>query len=521
MKNYFNKNFSIKIFILFLLSLWYLIFLAQKIDLTVVDLGRHLKNGQMILEKKFDVLYTNFYSFSNPQHPFINHHWASGVLFYLIWKLFGFSGLHLFFVLVSLIVFFLFFRLAQKNSNFKISVLFSLFLIPLIAERKEIRPEIFSYFLAALFFWILWHYREEKISPNWLIILPISGFFWVNLHINFIFGLFLIGVFLLERIFVPRPLFSDKNKVKNLTLTFVFTAISFLINPFGLKGFLYPFNIFREYGYHIIENQSVLFLQKIETIHNPNLLLFEITFSLFIFSSILLFFLNRKEFSLIFFVLGTTFGVLAFMALRNFTIFGLFSLVILSYNFDKLFKKINLKPENFEGVLIFLFLVVAIFNLTSNFQRIFYRTKGFGLYPENNAAAQFFKEEGIQGPIFNNYDIGSYLIFHLFPKEKVFVDNRPEAYPASFFQKIYIPIQENERVWQKLSKEYNFNVIFFSHRDITPWAQKFLISRINDENWVPVFADNFAIIFLKRNDLNKKIIEKHKIPKEFFRVIKQ
>jgi hypothetical protein len=166
-------------------------------------------------------------------------------------------------------------------------------------------------------------------------------------------------------------------------------------------------------------------------------------------------------------------------------------------------------------------LLIAIFSLANNFQTIFYKKKGFGLYPENNASAQFFREKEIQGPIFNNYDIGSYLIFHLFPKERVFVDNRPEAYPTSFFQEIYIPIQENEETWQKLSEKYNFNAIFFSHRDITPWAQKFLINRINDKNWAPVFADNFAIIFLKRNGLNKKIIEKYEIPKEFFRVIKQ
>jgi hypothetical protein len=521
MKNYFRQNFSIKIFALLLLFGWYLIFLAQKIDLTTADLGRHLKNGQMILEEKYAVLYTNFYSFTNPQYPFVNHHWASGVIFYLVWRLFGFTGLHLFFTALSLLVFFLFFKLAQKNSNFAISFLVSLFLIPLIAERKEIRPEVFSYFFSSLFFWILWHYHQGKISAGWLVLLPISGIFWVNLHINFIFGFFLIGVFLLERIFAPRPFLSDKNKVKNLTLTFVFTGLSFLINPFGLKGLLYPFNIFKEYGYRIVENQSVLFLQKIGVINNPNLLLFEITFSLFVASSLLLFFLNRKKFSLIFFVLGTTFGALAFTALRNFTIFGLFSLVILSYNFDNILKSIKLKRETFEEILAFSFLVIAIFSFVNNSQTIFSKNKGFGLLPENNAPAKFFHQKGIKGPIFNNYDIGSYLIFYLFPKEKVFVDNRPEAYPASFFQEIYIPIQENEETWQKLSKEYNFNAIFFSHRDLTPWAQKFLINRINDKNWAPIFADNFAIIFLKRNDLNKKIIEKYEIPKEFFRVIKQ
>lgn len=100
----------------------------------------------------------------------------------------------------------------------------------------------------------------------------------------------------------------------------------------------------------------------------------------------------------------------------------------------------------------------------------------------NNASAEFFKKENVQGPVFNNYDIGSYLIYYLFPQERVFVDNRPESYPASFFKEIYIPMQE---------KEYNFNAIFFSHCDYTPWGQKFLINRLNDKDWVPVFADQF------------------------------
>jgi len=55
----------------------------------------------------------------------------------------------------------------------------------------------------------------------------------------------------------------------------------------------------------------------------------------------------------------------------------------------------------------------------------------------------FFKENNLQGPIFNNYDIGGYLIFNLFPQEKVFVDNRPETYSSEFFQEDYIPMQED------------------------------------------------------------------------------
>jgi len=518
-----KRFFQIAVFIL-LLS-YYGFFIANKIDLTTSDLGRHLENGKIAIESIFSnsgifnqLVKTNFYSYTSPDYPFVNHHWGSGVIFYLIEKLFGFTGLSLFYIILSLVVFALFFKLAQKNSNFTISTLTALLLIPLIAERKEIRPEIFSYFFIALFFWILWHYRQGLISSRWLFLLPIMGIIWVNLHIYFIVGLFLIGIFLLEEIIVPS--LKNKKKIINLFLAFVATALSFLIQPNGLKGALYPLNIFREYGYQIVENQSVWFLQKIGIVNDPNLLLFEIIFSLLILSFILLFFINRKNFSLNFFILGMIFGITASLALRNFTLFGLFALVILAYNLDKIFKKINLRQESAEVIVLISFLIIASFVFINNNQEIFNINKGLGLVPNNNASADFFKKEYIKGPIFNNYDIGSYLIYNLFPQEKVFVDNRPEAYSVPFFQKIYIPMQEDENIWKTQDEKYNFNVIFFSYRDYTPWAQNFLINRINDKNWAPVFVDQYAIIFLKINDLNKNIIGKYEIPKNSFNTTK-
>ncbi|MFC1613282.1 hypothetical protein ACFL23_03030 [Patescibacteria group bacterium] len=102
----------------------------------------------------------------------------------------------------------------------------------------------------------------------------------------------------------------------------------------------------------------------------------------------------------------------------------------------------------------------------------------------------------------------------------MFVDNRPEAYSTSFLQEIYIPMQNNPEIWEKQNSIYQFNAIFFSHRDATPWGQQFLINIVNDPLWAPVFADQYAIILLKRNELNKSIIEKYEIPKNFFGVKK-
>ena len=77
-------------------------------------------------------------------------------------------------------------------------------------------------------------------------------------------------------------------------------------------------------------------------------------------------------------------------------------------------------------------------------------------------------------------------------------------------------MQENNNVWQKTDKEYDFKAIYFFWHDITPWAQTFLLSRIDDKSWAPVYTDKEAIIFLKRNEENKNIIAKYELPRSMF-----
>ncbi len=499
---------------------WYGLFLVRPIDLTTADLGRHIKNGQMILQGNFGVLNTNFYSYTHPEFAVLNHHWGSGVIFFLINRMAGFYGLSLFFIMVSLITFWLFFRLAWKESGLEIAAPVSLLLIPLIAERAEIRPEVFSYFFCAVFLWLLWHYRSGALSYIWLVILPLIQALWVNAHIYFILGPALVGIFSVSEIAIPSD--AIRTRAKELGTIFAAVILATLINPFGLKGLLSPFRIFENYSYRIVENQSVRFLDKLGFISNPNLLLFKIAFSALVFSFILALITNRRGFSFAYFCLGAAFSIMAWLAIRNFTVFGLFALPIIAYNIKQgLAAKIELNSSLAKASVVLLSFLIFGATVSSHYQRIFSPDKFVpGLAPGVNGSADFFIKENLRGPILNNYDIGGYLIYHLYPKEKVFTDNRPEAYPGSFFSDIYVPLQENSAIFDEQDKLYRFNAIFFSHRDFTPWGQKFLIERISDPRWAPVFADRYAIIFLKRNARNRLLIEKYEIPRKYFSVVK-
>jgi hypothetical protein len=79
-------------------------------------------------------------------------------------------------------------------------------------------------------------------------------------------------------------------------------------------------------------------------------------------------------------------------------------------------------------------------------------------------------------------------------------------------------MQENETVWRNVETKYGFEVIYFYYRDITPWAQPFLIRRIKDPEWAPLFADQYAVIFARRGGVNQALIDKYEIPKSVFRI---
>jgi tetratricopeptide (TPR) repeat protein len=136
---------------------------------------------------------------------------------------------------------------------------------------------------------------------------------------------------------------------------------------------------------------------------------------------------------------------------------------------------------------------------------------GIGLAHYSSQSAQFFKEQNLRGPIFNDYDIGSYLIFYLYPEVKPFIDNRRESYTDAFFSEIYLPMLVDEAKWQETLAKYNFNVIFFHHYDDTPHVRSFLSNRMRDPDWALVYADIYSVILLKNNSLNQDAIAKFQI----------
>ena len=122
-------------------------------------------------------------------------------------------------------------------------------------------------------------------------------------------------------------------------------------------------------------------------------------------------------------------------------------------------------------------------------------------------ALDFVLDNELPPPIFNNFDIGSYITYRAWPKYRVFVDGRPGEYPKEFFQNVYIPVQYDPVKFKELEEKVGFKTIIFSHTDQTPWGKAFLTQIVKNNEWRIVYIDDFMIVLLKDDYLASQVFD--------------
>lgn len=447
------------------------------------DLGRHLKLGQIITETG-KVPATNLFSYTNPDFPFLNHHWLSEVIFYLLIFSGGTAALFASKVVLMLTAVGFALRSSLKRSGVLATCFISLFLIPLLLERLDLRPELFGYVLFSALYYILFFQSNRRL----LYAVPAIMFVWINIHISFVFGLLLLGLYFL----------SELRQLKKALPVSVLSFAALLFNPNGLRGVMYPFDIFRNYGYSIVENQNMFFLNSFSL--NP-FIRYYFMLAPFICLPILVLLAKRK------YVLSAVlsiFFVLPFWQIRHLPFFVFASIPAVTYAYrllaDYLMRPAGHAADRLRGILAPVFaatccFVILFFAMNIPY-RIFDRDKsfGYGLPESQKQATDFLLGNKLKGNIFNNFDIGGYAIYRLYPQYRVFVDNRPEAYPSSFFQDIYIRLQTDDRVRKEVFRKYGIHTVFFAHTDMTPWGSEFLTHILQDPQWKAVFLNESVVI---------------------------
>jgi len=521
-----------KITIFFLFAL---IFTFSCHILTDVDIWWHLRAGKYIVENQH-IPKVDIFSYTAAGRPWIDLHWLFQVLAFLIYEILGVNGLIILRIMVLLFAFIFLFQTGYRKNNFLISVLCFIPGVVAASSRFHERPEIFSFLFLAIYLFILHKYKYE--NKNYVWILPVLQVLWVNMHGLFILGIGIVFAYIFGEAvsgkvgfpFLQNNEFTIRGKrYGKLLLVGLLMIVACFINPYGLKGALFPFVLFTRIGTSTnIYAQSIIEFQRTFSVHPVpyNIFYYKILLVL----SLLTFLLNIKKTDLSRVLIYTAFLYLSLLARRNVAIFVLAALPFMVANLNEALSslklgmgaKLKLLPgTNFRSsrlqsefrrwtaIALILFMGWSIWNIASNKFYLKMRVPaswGFGVNElfYSRRACDFVEENGISGPIFNNLGAGGYLIWRFYPSRKVFIDGRLEVYDTTHYA-LYQMALSNEEIWKQVVNHYDINCVILSH--ILPAVADMIRRLYNDKDWKLIYYDDVAAIFLRNLQRNQRIIE--------------
>jgi hypothetical protein len=216
-------------------------------SLTVFDFWWYLASGQRILETR-SVPRTDPFSYTAQGRPWINHMWATQVLYTLLWERWGrvaLIGLKTATVVATFGV--VLASMRARGVHPLLASMVTLLAAWTGAEFWHGRPQTFTYLFVAVLVWVLrpgWEARRLTLA-----LVPALVALWVNLHAGFVMAFAVIGIVGLGTA-LPLLVQGERRdagwRVVGLTAFLGLAAAgASLLNPFGARAILFPFEVVR------------------------------------------------------------------------------------------------------------------------------------------------------------------------------------------------------------------------------------------------------------------------------------
>jgi hypothetical protein len=464
------------------------------------DAGFHLQSAKWMLENG-KIITQDVFTYTSFGNDYFDLQWLYQLVLYGLYKL-GKDELLVIFnsALISVSVLITWLR---SKSESAINILPELFLLLIIIGSQslmfEIRPHVFSWLFLSLILLVLADYKAGITKQVY--ILPFIMLFWVNFHSLAILGLVVIGIY------VAGSYLEEKKVNKHLLQILLLSFASFLINPYFLEGFLFPFKQFNliksdaTQTQYIAELQSPFTLsflkqQGIAYLVNP-LFYLQLYSLLVILAAVKLF--RKKQFIKI--LLIFSFLVILHMAIKNYGYFFIvtlpFVISFLNEWFEERKKKKKWSETKFITRLrissIGLAIVIMWLCITDGLSVLRQSPYRFGISIDEQSvpveATAFLNRNKIYGKLLNHLDFGGYLMFN-YP-EKIFIDGRLELPKPELFKKYFNGLKAGGL--ESLLAEYDPEIIIFPFTKAVAWWSYLIKSK----NYRAVYFDGLAAIYLK------------------------
>ena len=492
-----------------------LILLRYPVDRVDYDLWWQMAHGKYYITHHTLRMDLSMFSWTPTDPTWIYNTCLGSIVMYLFYNLMGGFGLWLLQWLIFggvFLSFYFFLRLNNKRLDANNVTIIAAIGIACSMACRYYKPELFS---LLLFCWMVFIFFYIKITRRKFLfyLYPLIFTFWVNLHGAFVVGLvFLAMAFageILNRIFFPRESFSTGDLV-HLGIAGLLSGAATVLNPYGL-----------DYLMSLVPTiMSSINYQKYSGLYDKFILAYQSLWP------------YLKDTSINFYNVGLTVWIMTLMiiSILGLSVYELFkkrsadfTLLIVSlalywkgmetsratYFFPIAFFFIffyllihRLKFNNFDvkatifSLLIFIFFFVSIsyFDLRYASDKKWFGSGLDNFVPVKEVA--YLKKYKLDGLVFNDYVIGGYLLWDLYPDYKVFIDPRGGLYRNKVFPD-YIEFTMKHITTEDIrhfTEKYPFKIVILHYRQMA-----LIFDFLKCDDWRLLYFEKNAAILIHKS----------------------
>ncbi|MBI5640941.1 MAG: hypothetical protein HZA17_10995 [Nitrospirae bacterium] len=476
------------------------------------DFWWHLKTGEWIWQNRSipthdPFSHTTYINITPEQEHLVKRILAqyriSQPIIYATWHLAGSTGIILLRTGILLAtVMSIFLWLKRRKVDFGISISLTLLAGIHLSDFTGERPQLFSFLCAAIY--LIELEAACKGKKRTIFTLPTISILWANLHGAGLFAWLFGGFYILR---AAQMLIRDKGERKaavTALLAIIISLICTFFNPNNVFSTLMSFigilgtkhtNMNTEYMSPVTQFSVMGALYP--------------SYWLLVFFSLLLILMRKLPIFHSLIVLAVM--SLSLYAARFTPLFVVTAPILIGGESLAIAAK-----DNFRKIISFLListtLLTATYTIYESREELFRLGLNTDHYP--SAAISHIKAHHISGKMFNFFEWGGYLLWHL-PEQKTFIDSRVLRLDVwdTYYHTVFTPAPD----WKDTMLRYEINFILLpavSPGTGEPLGIVYLL--IDDPQWQAVHADDLSFIFTKKTTADQAISRKELIDKIIF-----
>jgi len=452
------------------------------------DLWGHVAFGTAMLAHRHISLHDT-YSYSAHWRVWLNHEWLSDVVLGAVYQWFGIIGLKLLKLACSAtIVACLALGLAETQAAPTAQIAIVLGVGVTIGPQMQFRPQMFTFALMSALIAILARYTYRGYARVWLAI-PIMAL-WANLHGGFIAGLATLGTFSVIVVIQDWLAGTGLGRGVQLLVVLGLSTVATLATPYGYGTWQAVVHAIANPRTRQIINDWQPLLRAVAAMWRRNhigaipMLLGLAMFAAFAVGFALA---PRRDDLPIVAVAAVMIGA-AFLAMRNLPLAAIACAIPLAHHASLLLRP-SAMPTSHNWLSQGLVTVTAIGLLVAS--GLFAPSLRAGS-PKPVGVIAFMQEAGLSGNILNDFGWGEYLIWHMTPISRVFIDGRYDTiYPPEVIDDYLSFVSGSARAKGVLEK-YPHDFVLLGPDD-----EAALALMASDARWKRLYRDGTCVLFAR------------------------